>query len=167
MKKSVLFLLFPLCLAAVPDSQASNVDVGININIGAPAVVIASPPEFLLIPSLGLYISIGAPYDLFYLNGYYYHFNKNRWYRSHHYQGPWGYIDRGSLPKRILKHEYRDMLERRDRDYREYSRDREKYRDRYFRAEDKREGKEKRGNDDHKDKNKNKDKDKGKSGNRD
>lgn len=163
--KRVLFLLFPLYLAAVPGSQASNVDVGININIGAPAVVIASPPEFLLIPSLGLHVSIGAPYDLFYLNGYYYQFNKNRWYRSHNYQGPWGYVDRGSLPKRIFKHEYREMLERRDRDYREYKKDRGKYRDRYYRAEDKRERKEERRNDDHKDKNRSKSK--GKSDDRD
>ena len=153
MRKRVLFLLLPLWLFVASSSQASNVDVGINVNIGAPAIVIASPPEFLLIPSLGLHVSFGAPYDLIYLDGYYYQFNKNRWYRSNHYQGPWGYVERGRLPKRILKHDYREMLDKRDREYKEYNKDREKHRDRYFRAEDKRERKEGR-QDNHKGKNK-------------
>ena len=153
MHKRILFLLLPLWLLVVSGSQASNVDVGINVNIGAPAIVIASPPEFLLIPSLGLHISIGAPYDLFYLDGYYYQFHNNRWYRSNHYQGPWGYVDRRYLPKRLRNHEYREMLDWRNREYREYNKDREKHRDRYFRAEDKHDRKEER-RDDHEGKNK-------------
>jgi hypothetical protein len=155
MKKRALFLLFPLWLLVVSGSQASNVDVGINVNIGAPAIVIESPPEFLLIPSLGLHVSIGAPYDLFYLDGYYYQFHNNRWYRSNHYRGPWGYVDRRYLPKRMLKHEYREMVDWRDREYREYNKDRKKHRDRYFRPEDKHERNEER-RDDHKGKNKGK-----------
>lgn len=154
MKKRVLFLLLPLWLAVVSNCLASNVDVGINVNIGAPALVIASPPEFLLIPALGLHVSIGAPYDLFYLDGYYYQFHKNRWYRSNYYQGPWGYVERGNLPKRLHKHEYRQMLDRRDREYREYKKDREKHRDRYFRADEKHGRKGDRRDDDHQGKNK-------------
>lgn len=142
--KRVLFLLLPLWLFVASSAPAANVDLGININIGAPAIVIDTPPEFLLIPALGLHISIGAPYDLFYLDGHYYHFHKNRWYRSSHYRGPWSYVDRGRLPKRMLKHEYREMLDWRNRDYREYSKDREKHRDRYFRAEEKHERREER-----------------------
>lgn len=155
MPKRILFLLLPLWLFAATHSQAANVDVGINVNIGVPALVIASPPEFLLIPALGLHVSFGTPSDLFYLDGYYYHFHKNRWYRSNHYQGPWGYVDRGKLPKRILKHDYREMLDWRNREYREYSKDREKHRDRYFRAEEKDERKEER-RENHKEKNKGK-----------
>lgn len=151
MPKRVFFLLLPLWLLVVPGSQASNVDVGININIGAPAVVIDSPPEFLLVPSLGLHVSFGAPYDLFYLDGNYYQFHNNRWYRSNHYQGPWGYVDRRYLPKRMLKHDYREMLDWRNREYREYNKDREKHRDRYFRAEEKHERREER-RDDHREK---------------
>ena len=151
MKKRVFFLLVPLWLLVVSGSQAANVDVGINVNIGAPAIVITSPPEFLFIPSLGLHVSIGAPYDLFYLDGYYYQFHNNRWYRSNHYRGPWGYVDRRYLPKRMLKHDYLEMIDWRDRDYREYNKNREKHRDRYFRPEDKHEGKGER--DDHKGKN--------------
>ena len=150
MPKRVLFLLLTLWLLVAANSQASNVDVGINVNIGAPAIVIESPPEFLLIPSLGLHVSIGAPYDLFYLDGYYYQFHNNRWYRSNHYRGPWGYVDRRYLPKRMLKHEYREMLDWRNREYREYNKDRERHRDRYFRAEDKHGRKGERRDDDHK-----------------
>lgn len=171
MKTRVLFLLLPLWLLVVPGSQASNVNVGVNVNIGAPApavviaapapavvigapeLVIASPPEFLLIPALGLHVSIDAPYDLFYLDGQYYQFHKNRWYRSNHYQGPWGYVERGRLPKRLLKHEYPEMIDWRDREYREYNKDRGKHRDRYFRAEDRHERREAR-RDDHREKNK-------------
>lgn len=153
MKKRVLFLFLPLWLLVVSNSHSANVDVGINLNIGAPAIVIESPPEFLLIPSLGFHISIGAPYDIFYLDGNYYHFNNNRWYRSNNYQGPWGYVDRRHLPKRILKHDYREMLNWRDREYHEYNKDREKHRDRYFRPQEKHERKDDR-RESHKEKNK-------------
>jgi len=155
MQKRALFLLLPLWLFVASSSQASNVDVGINVNIGAPAIVIESPPEFLLIPSLGLHISFDAPYDLFYLDGYYYQFHNNRWYRSNHYRGPWGYVDRRYLPKRMLKHDYREMLDWRNREYREYNKDRNKHRDRYFRPEGKHERKEER-RDNHQEKNKGK-----------
>lgn len=137
--KRVLFLLLPLWLIAASNTHAANVDVGVNVNIGIPGIVITSPPEFLLIPALGLHISIGTPYDLFYLDGHYYHYNQNRWYRSRHYQGPWVFVDRGHLPKRMLKHEYREMLNSRDREYQEYKKDRNRHRDRYFRPEDKQE----------------------------
>lgn len=155
MKKRILFLLLPLWLFAAASSQAGNVDVGINVNIGAPAIVIDSPPEFLLVPALGLHISIGTPYDLFYLDGFYYRFHNNRWYRSNYYRGPWGYVDRGHLPKRMHKHEYRKMLDYRDREYQDYKKDREHHRDRYFRADEKHERK---GGawDNHKDKNRGK-----------
>ena len=156
MQKRVLFLLLPLWLSVASGSQASNVDVGINFNIGVPAIVIESPPEFLLVPSLGLHISIGAPYDLFYLDDHYYHFHNNRWYRSNHYQGPWGYVDRRYLPKRILKHDYREMLDRRNREYREYNKDRDRHRDRHFRADEKHGRKGDRRDDDHKGKNRGK-----------
>jgi hypothetical protein len=153
MQKRVLFLLLSLWLWGVASSQAANVDVGINVNIGAPAIVIESPPEFLLIPSLGLHISIDAPYDLFYLDGFYYQFHNNRWYRSNHYRGPWGYVDRRYLPQRMRKHDYREMLDWRNREYREYNKDRDKHRDRYYRPEDRHERKEER-RDDHKEKHK-------------
>lgn len=160
MQKRILFLLLPLWLLVASNTQAANVDVGINVNIGVPAIVIESPPEFLLIPSLGLHVSIGAPYDLFYLDGFYYQFHNNRWYRSDHYRGPWGYVDRRYLPRRMLKHDYREMLDWRNREYREYNKDRDKHRDRHFRADEKHERKherkEERRDDDHKGKNRGK-----------
>jgi len=162
--KRVLFLLLSLWLFVAANTSVASVDVGININIGAPAVVIESPPEFLLIPSLGLHISIGAPYDLIYLDSHYYHFHNNRWYRSNHYQGPWNYVDRDHLPKRIQKHQYREMLDRRNQEYKNYKKDPEHHRDRYYRPDDKRGNKEGRGNDDHKGNNKG---NKGKHGGKD
>lgn len=144
MKKRLLFLAVAFGLFVAANSQAANVNVGVNVNIGAPAIAISSPPEFLLIPALGVHISIGAPYDLFYLDGYYYQNSKNRWYRSNNYRGPWGYVEPRHLPQRMNKHAYREMLNWRDRDYQEYKKDRQKHRDRYFRAEEKHERKEDR-----------------------
>lgn len=146
--KRALVLFLPLWFFVASSASAANVDVGINVNVGlptpaivvpAPAIVVTSPPEFLLIPTLGLHISIGAPYDLFYLDGHYYHFHKNRWYRSSDYRGSWVYVDPGHLPKRLRNHNYREMLDWRDRDYKEYKKDRNKHRDRYFRADDRQE----------------------------
>lgn len=140
MKKRLLFLLLPLVFFVTSNTQAGNVDVGVNLNIGVPNIRIESPPEFLLIPSLGMHISIGAPYDIFYLDGFYFYFDNNRWYRSSNYQGPWGYVDRRHLPKQMRNHDHREMLDWRDREYREYNKNREKHRDRSFRPDDRHDG---------------------------
>lgn len=142
MRKSLILLILPLTFLGFARAEAGNVDIDLNVNIGVPApvVVIESAPEFILIPTLGFHISIGSPYDIIYLDGSYFLFQHNRWYRSYGYRGPWRLVEPRHLPQRLRKHEYREMLDRRDREYREYQKDRKRYKekhgDRYYRPDD-------------------------------
>jgi hypothetical protein len=109
----------------------------------APVVVIEEPPEFILPPSLGFYVSVGGPYDLFYIGTTYYLYRGGSWYRSSHYQGPWVATTYRRLPPGLRRHRYERIIRIRDEEYRHFQRDREHYRGRYYRP-DKHEIKERR-----------------------
>ena len=101
----------------------------------SPNVVIHEPPLFLYPPSIGFYAAIGIPYDLFYIDRYYYLHHGSHWYRSNHYNGPWGSIKYKSLPHSFREHHYEDIVRDRDREYRSYQKERSRYQGRYFRPE--------------------------------
>ena len=101
----------------------------------APNVAIYDPPLFLSSPSIGFYSAIGIPYDLYYFDPYYYLNQRGYWYRSHHYNGPWGSIKYKSLPHSFQKHRYADIIRWRDNEHRSYKKDRNRYKGRHFRPE--------------------------------
>lgn len=103
---------------------------------GSPGnVVIQNPPLFIYPPSLGFYAAIGIPYDLFYIDRNYYLHRGNRWYRSPRYNGPWGSLRNDHLPQGLRRHRYDDIVRGREREYRTYQNERNRYRGRTFRPE--------------------------------
>ncbi len=143
MKKGSLLALLALLLAA-PVVQASNVGFDLNVNVSnqprvvAPApvpVVIEEPPEFIAPPSLGFYVSVGAPYDMFYLSSNYYLYRGNVWYRSVGYNGPWVSVRYENLPYGLRKHRYEKIREIRDAEYRVYAEHQDRYHGKHFRPE--------------------------------
>ncbi|AAR34623.1 hypothetical protein KIP69_06350 [Geobacter sulfurreducens] len=147
MKRAVLAL--SLALTAVPCFAASDVGFDVNINVGnrpqvvvpapppvvvpGPPVAIAEPPVFLVPRSLGFYVAVGVPYDLFYLSGSYYLWSGDVWYRSSHYNGPWGVVKYKNLPPGLRKHKLDRIRYHRDGEYRVYEVERDHYRGRHFR----------------------------------
>ncbi|ABB30380.1 hypothetical protein GeomeDRAFT_2756 [Geobacter metallireducens RCH3] len=85
-----------------------------------PPVVIAEPPEFVLSPSLGFYVAIGTPYDLFYAGNRYYLSRNGVWYNGASYQGPWTTVTYRSLPRELRRYPVATIRYQRDRDYRRW-----------------------------------------------
>ncbi|ABK99870.1 hypothetical protein [Pelobacter propionicus] len=136
------FMLFCAAALSVPMSALAGVNVNVNLGIPAPvvvaappAVVFASPPLFLVPPSLGIYVGVGIPYDIVYVDDFYYLNYRNAWYRSNHYNGPWAGVRQERLPLVVRRQGVEYIRVRRDREYQGYRRDHDHYRGRYFRPD--------------------------------
>jgi hypothetical protein len=138
MKTIMLFMVIScFLLLGTVLAQASDVSVNANINIDnkPDRVVLAEPPEFIYPSSLGFYVAVGIPYDMFYLNSRYYLYRGNVWYIASGYNGPWIIIEYSRLPKIFRRYKYQRIITLRDEEYRSYHRDRDRYRGKYFRPE--------------------------------
>jgi len=129
------FITAAIILAA---SQAIPAHAGVNFNLsfGVPAVVAAVPPpppiyapprvlagaapEFIFSPSLGFYVSVGAPNDIFFTGGNYYRYDRGNWYASPRYNGAWSRANQRRLPPELTRHRYEQIRYYRDRDYRSH-----------------------------------------------
>jgi hypothetical protein len=78
-------------------------ETSVSINIGPPAVVVASPPEMVVIPNSLVYYAPGVEVDLLFHRDYWYTRNGNRWFRSHSYNGPWNVVGRRAVPAEIVR----------------------------------------------------------------
>jgi len=59
-----------------------------NINLGAP-VIVAEPPDLVLIPGTSVYYVPGGDVDVFFHGGYWWEPVGPRWYRSRSLNGGW------------------------------------------------------------------------------
>lgn len=152
------------CLALLAGTaHAGNVDFSIGINVGnrpvpvsyepvyAPApppvryepvyvpapqpVVIVEPPQFVLSPSLGFYVAMDIPYDLFYVGNRYYLSRNGAWYGGASYRGPWATVKYRSLPRELRRYPVATIRQHRDRDYRHWCNDNDHRRWQSFRPE--------------------------------
>uniref|UniRef100_A0A831U4D7 Lipoprotein n=1 Tax=Geobacter metallireducens TaxID=28232 RepID=A0A831U4D7_GEOME len=138
-----------VCLALLAGTaHAGNVDFSIGINLGTrptvvsyepvyapapppvrhepvyvpapPPVVIAEPPAFVLSPSLGFYVAMDIPYDLFYVGNRYYLSRNGGWYQGASYRGPWTTVEYRFLPRELRRYPVATIRRHRDRDYRHW-----------------------------------------------
>lgn len=158
--KKVSIIMAAAMLCASSAAYAGNVGVDLNVQIGTPpppAVIIREtpPPERVIIrdepaartiiieddvdfiyPSqLGFYVGIGTPYDLFFLNNFYFTYREGYWYRAHNHRGPWAQVEYRYLPPGLRKYKLERIRYYRDREYRVYENDRDHYRGRHSRSE--------------------------------
>jgi hypothetical protein len=137
------FIAAALILAA---SQAVPAHAGLNFNVsfGVPTVVAGVPPqpiyapprvlvgaapEFIYSPSLGIYVSVGTPVDVFFTGGNYYRYDRGNWYSSHRYNGNWARANWRGLPPELTRHRYEQIRYYRDRDCRQHMEARDHGRD--------------------------------------
>lgn len=145
--KGIFVLICTIMLLGVSSAWSSDVSIQIQLGNPAPApYVVSQPPLFLYPQDLGFYVAVGVPFGLFYIDNYYYTIRGGVWYVSPHYDGPWYYVKPGHLPPGLVKHKYRDVIHRRDAEYRHYMKDRDHYRGRKYHPEE-RNRKEKREHD--------------------
>ncbi|HEX9024557.1 MAG TPA: hypothetical protein VF799_12035 [Geobacteraceae bacterium] len=110
---SALLLGALLSLGAVNEASA-GVNLGINVNIGPPPIVVPAPPDVVMVPGSQVYFVPGVQFDVFFYNGFWWSPRGDRWYRARAYNGPWGVVDRRYVPRPVfgVPHDYRHMYAR-------------------------------------------------------
>lgn len=143
MKRS---LAVALTIVATTSSVALAREGGVNLNINLgvpviaepappppqPQVILSAAPRFIFSPFLGMYVSVGIPYDIVYIGDAYYLYQGGFWYRGPYYNGPWVRVGSRGLPPGLRKHRFEQIRHYRDEEFRRYDRDREHYRGRWY-----------------------------------
>jgi len=141
---------------AASQAVSSMAGVNVGINVGGPPVVVAPPPRpqivtpapppmrggvpnvvfnsqprFIFSPDLGFYVTIGAPYDMVYMDNSYYFNSGGLWYTGPSYSGPWR-VARGSALPRALRRNQNKIGYYRDREYQMYQKNPGRYRGKLY-----------------------------------
>jgi hypothetical protein len=92
MKKLILGAMLLALASAMPLSANAGVSVSIGISL-PPPIVVAAPPEVILLPSTGVYVAPDLAIDLFFFDGWWWRPWEGHWYRSRNYRSGWAYYD--------------------------------------------------------------------------
>jgi len=110
-----------------------GVNVGVNIGIPMPQIVISAPPFFIMPPSLGFYVAVDGPDDLYQVNNIYYIYRHDNWYKSPYYGGPWRAVRHNHLPYGLRRYNHQQLRAFRDEEYHHYRQNHDNYQGRHFR----------------------------------
>ena len=97
----IFVILVVLFLSCPPKNGLA--EVNLNINIGAPPVVVAEPAAVVLIPGSGVHFVADAGPDLFFYAGFWWSPRGDRWYRSQVYNGPWIVVEHRHVPVQVIR----------------------------------------------------------------
>lgn len=90
--------LFSMLLLTGPTASAGpHMGLSFNVNLGAP-VVVAEPPDMVLIPGMSVYFVPGGDVDVFFYGGYWWEPVGPKWYRSRSLDGHWVAVSPRSVP---------------------------------------------------------------------
>lgn len=105
MKKTlyVILVVAVLCLALfVPGGiQKASAEVNVNVNIGPPPIVVASPPGLIRVPNSEIFFVPDPKIDVFFYDGFWWSPRGSQWYRSTVYKGPWKIINKRYVPATV------------------------------------------------------------------
>jgi hypothetical protein len=100
MRYALVVLLGILCLASPAAAQVS-------IGIGLPGVSIGinmpSYPELVVMPGYPVYYAPRGNVNLFFYDGMYWVYQRDNWYASSWYNGPWGLVGPEAVPLFVLR----------------------------------------------------------------
>ena len=137
MKSTRSGVLLGLMLSVGFMATPARAQVSINVHIGAPPpVVMYSPPTMVLLPEPQMYVAVGVPYDIYFVNGQYFYFHADHWFSGPRYGGPWTYVAFEKLPPGLRKFKVKQLREFREREYRGYRAQGASFHGKYFVAED-------------------------------
>jgi hypothetical protein len=115
MRRSFICCAGLVALAAVCSSVRARAEVNIGINIGVPppavvvapvpppAVVVAGPPQLVVVPTTpAVRYAPGLHVNLFFYDRSYYTFHEGAWFVAPTYGGPWVYVERAPRALRIV-----------------------------------------------------------------
>ncbi|MEI6125446.1 MAG: hypothetical protein WCQ99_02730 [Pseudomonadota bacterium] len=100
---TVMAVLFGL-LFGLGTMKEVTAQVQVNIDIAAPPPLqFSEPPDVYVVPSGASYVYMMPNYEgVYFFGGSWYRFYNDRWFRSSHYNGDWGYIEQSFVPQVII-----------------------------------------------------------------
>ena len=110
----VALFFLSMFLGFFPGEASASVDVGINVNIGPPPIVMAEPPAVIAVPNSRVYFVPEPGIDIFFYAGFWWSPRGDRWYQSRHYNQGWVAVEPGSVPVSLIymPRDYRVMYGR-------------------------------------------------------
>jgi hypothetical protein len=93
MRSALVALWLPLC-ALTPASAVVSVQIGINL---------PSYPQLVPVPGYPVYYAPQLNSNYFFYDGVYWVYERDNWYSSRWYNGPWGFVGPESVPLFILR----------------------------------------------------------------
>ena len=152
MKLHLRWQLATLLILSASTASAANVGLDFNVNIGntpRQQVIVREPVyhpaprgfrinediNFIRPSSLGFYVAVGLPFDLFYVDNDYYLFREGNWHRARYSRGPWATVSHRDLPPGLRKHKIKQIRQYRDKEYKVYRQNERNYRGKHFRSD--------------------------------
>src|SRR5262249_58204952 len=81
---------------------AAPAQMSVNINVGPPPVVFATPPHVVVVPDTRVYYAPEVGINLFVYQGRYYSFHDGGWFLASTHQGPWVALPLARVPRPVL-----------------------------------------------------------------
>ncbi|HYE91569.1 MAG TPA: hypothetical protein VEA38_11145 [Terriglobales bacterium] len=100
MRKLVVVGLF--VAASVGPSAVAEGQVSVNVNIGPPPVIFASPPRVVVVPRTPVYYAPDTSYNVFVYQDRYYAFHDGAWFLANTHRGPWVAVAHPHVPQPLL-----------------------------------------------------------------
>ena len=111
-QKTVFFLVLGFVLFT---GKPASADLGFSINLN-----FGIPPTMLYLDGAGVYVAVGTHYDLFFIDGIYFHFHDGHWYSAVGYNGPWNRAGVKGLPPGLRKNKLKTLQGFRDNEYKAF-----------------------------------------------
>ena len=102
MKTKLLIMLAAAALALISMGYPAKADARVDVSIVLPPLVLPGPPEVVVIPGTYAYFVPGIEADIFFYHGYWYRPHRGYWFRASRYDGPWGRIAVGRVPRVLI-----------------------------------------------------------------
>ncbi len=99
--RSKVFLALVTAACLWP-SLAARGEVNINVNVGSPPMVFASPPRLVVVPESPVSYAPDVGINLFAYEGRYYSFHDGAWFFATTHRGPWIALAPERVPPPVL-----------------------------------------------------------------
>jgi hypothetical protein len=100
MRYALVLLLAVLCTAS---SAAAQVSIGIGLPGVSIGINLPSYPELVVVPDYPVYYAPRADVNLFFYDGLYWAYQRDSWYASSWYNGPWQLVGPEGVPAFVLR----------------------------------------------------------------
>ncbi len=80
----------------------SNAGVNVGITIPLPGLMIPAPPAMVIVPGTNVYYPPDVGADIFFYHDHWYRPYGGHWFIAAGYNGPWGAIGIGRVPRPLL-----------------------------------------------------------------